>query len=82
MGRLTTHVLDTANGCPAANVRVELFRIELSQLGENKTLLADSTTSTDGRLDNPLLEGERFNQGRYELVCGVSWLNLKNAICH
>lgn len=63
MGRLTTHVLDTANGCPATNVRVELYALD-----DGKILLNESVTNTDGRLDNPLLEGETFRQGRYELV--------------
>ena len=65
---LTTHVLDTANGCPAAGVRVELYRVESSQLGEHKTLLREDKTNADGRLDAPLLEGEAFSVGRYELV--------------
>jgi 5-hydroxyisourate hydrolase len=64
MGRLTTHVLDTANGCPAANVRVELFRIDVS----NRIAISESTTNQDGRLDSPLLEGDAFQNGVYELV--------------
>jgi len=65
---LSTHVLDTANGCPAAGVRVELYRVESSQLGEHKTLLMESQTNDDGRLESPLLEGEAFARGLYELV--------------
>lgn len=65
---LSTHVLDTANGCPAVDVRIELFRIESSQLGEHKTLLREDRTNADGRLDTTLLEGESFLRGHYELV--------------
>ena len=61
-GRLTTHVLDIANGCPGAGIRIDLFRV-----GED-----DATTSTitnaDGRCETPLLEGETFIHGEYELV--------------
>ena len=65
---LTTHVLDTAHGCPASGVRVELYRVESSQLGEHKTLLREDQTNADGRLDAPLLQGDAFAVGRYELV--------------
>ena len=63
MGRLTTHVLDTAQGCPAAGVEVVLFRVapELQEL-------ARSHTNADGRLDSPVLEGDAFVAGVYELV--------------
>jgi 5-hydroxyisourate hydrolase len=64
MGRLTTHVLDTANGCPAANVRVELYRLNENQ----KELITQSSTNHDGRLDKPLLEGDALEQGVYELI--------------
>ena len=60
MGRLTTHILDTANGCPAEGVRVELYR--------DNTMLIVSKTNTDGRLDQPLLEDEAFTRGQYELI--------------
>ncbi len=64
MGRLTTHVLDTANGCPAANVRVELYRLNDDQ----KELIVQSVTNDDGRLDQPLLEGDTLEPGVYELL--------------
>ncbi|MEM7563888.1 MAG: hydroxyisourate hydrolase [Pseudomonadota bacterium] len=63
MGRLTTHVLDTANGCPASGINVSLYRIN----GERE-LISESVTNADGRLDQPLLEAESFEAGRYELV--------------
>jgi len=62
MGRLTTHVLDTACGKPAAGLTVELYRI-----GEPSERLAVAATNADGRLDSPLLEGADFTQGVYEL---------------
>lgn len=62
MGRLTTHVLDTANGRPAAGMRVVLFRLD-----PEPELLADAPNGADGRSEGPLLEGEAFRAGLYEL---------------
>ena len=62
MGRLTTHVLDTASGKPAAGLTIELFRI-----GKTSERLTVATTNADGRVDRPLLEGEAFAAGVYEL---------------
>lgn len=61
MGRLTTHVLDTALGKPAAGLRIELFRE-----GE-ATALKVLHTNPDGRADGPILEGAALTPGRYEL---------------
>ena len=61
MGRLTTHVLDTAYGRPAAGLKIELFR-----LGEAHPLKTIHTNA-DGRADGPILEGEAFAAGHYEL---------------
>jgi 5-hydroxyisourate hydrolase len=61
MGRLTTHVLDTANGKPAAGLKIELFR------AGPDVLLKTIRTNADGRADAPLLEGEGFAAGQYEL---------------
>ncbi len=63
MGRLTTHVLDIANGCPGAGIRIELFHP--GTIGEP---IASTTTNTDGRCDTPILEGTDFTPGEYELV--------------
>ncbi len=60
MGKLTTHVLDTGLGKPAAGLRIELYR-----KGDR---LRDVSTNSDGRLDAPLLEGTDFQLGSYELV--------------
>lgn len=62
MGRLTTHVLDTTLGRPAGGVAVELFRI-----GETAEFLASVETNDDGRVNVPLLEGDAFLPGVYEL---------------
>jgi 5-hydroxyisourate hydrolase len=62
MGRLTTHVLDTAAGRPAAGLKVELYR-----LAGRETPLKAGTTNADGRLDAPLLEGDGLEPGVYEL---------------
>lgn len=70
MGRLTTHVLDTANGRPAAGVRVRVYAFGPNVEGERR-LLRDVTTNADGRCDAPLLEGEAFRPGRYEIVFGA-----------
>ncbi len=64
MGRLTTHVLDTANGRPGAGIRITLYR----NLGERYALVRDAVTNADGRCDESLLEGEAFSRGRYRLV--------------
>jgi 5-hydroxyisourate hydrolase len=64
-GRLTTHVLDTAHGRPAAGVSLQLFRA-----GEEEPLKT-ARTNTDGRTDEPLLEGEALSPGVYELVFDV-----------
>ena len=63
MGRLTTHVLDTAHGVPGAFMRLELYR-----LGPDRVLVAETVTNADGRCDRPLLEGAAFTPADYELV--------------
>ena len=62
-GRLTTHVLDTASGRPAAGVRIELLRTD----GGAPESLASVVTNADGRCDKPLLEGAALAAGAYEL---------------
>lgn len=64
IGRLTTHVLDTALGRPAAGMQIALFHLE----GEGRTLLKIVATNSDGRVDTPLLEGDALAVGTYELV--------------
>ena len=62
MGRLTTHVLDTARGRPAAGLRIGLYRC-----GATPKLLASTVTDAEGRCPAPLLEGEDFMAGDYQL---------------
>lgn len=66
MGRLTTHVLDTAQGRPGAGIRVELF-----DANDRRRPVASARTNRDGRCDAPLLEGAAFRTGRWELVFHV-----------
>lgn len=63
-GYLTTHVLDTARGCPADGLQIELFRLD----GEERTHLRTLITNADGRTDAPILPQEEFAIGTYELV--------------
>jgi 5-hydroxyisourate hydrolase len=62
MGRLTTHVLDTAHGRPGAHVPVKVFA-----LSGGRHLVATAVTNGDGRTDRPLLEGDTYRGGTYEL---------------
>lgn len=62
-GKLTTHVLDTANGRPASGVTIELYR--------DHDLVKTVLTNADGRTDAPLLAGEAFARGSYELIFHV-----------
>ena len=66
MGRLTTHILDTASGTPAANVAIRLYA-----LSEQRTLLASAVSNGDGRTDSPLLDADAMRSGEYELEFDV-----------
>ena len=68
MARLSTHVLDTAHGQPANGVSLTLVRLEADG---SRTLLAQAITNDDGRTDAPLLSGDSFAVGRYELEFGA-----------
>ena len=63
-GYLTTHVLDTARGCPAEGIRIELFRLA----GAGCMKVAEALTNSDGRTDTPILPGSEFQTGTYELL--------------
>ncbi len=65
MARLSTHVLDTANGCPAAGVRLTLHIIAADG---TRSLVTEGTTNADGRTDAPLLSGDAIPVGTYELT--------------
>jgi len=64
MGKLSTHVLDVAQGKPGVGVAVELYAVN----GTQKTLLCSMVTNQDGRCDEPLLQGDDMRIGQYELV--------------
>ena len=68
MGKLTTHVLDTAHGCPAAGMKVRFSRLEKGGATELRAL----TLNDDGRADAPLLDGSTHRAGRYRLVFSVA----------
>jgi 5-hydroxyisourate hydrolase len=61
MGQITTHVLDTANGLPAAGIAVRL-------LDAQGQILAETITNQNGRCDQPLLEGDLLKIGAYTVV--------------
>jgi len=63
MGRLTTHVLDAAHGCPGSSIKVELYRVE----GQQLELVNTAVTNSDGRVDAPLLQGDDYRTGVYQL---------------
>jgi 5-hydroxyisourate hydrolase len=66
MGRISTHVLDTAAGKPAAGMKLVLTKLDGAP-----AVVAEAMTNTDGRTDKPLLEGAAFQAGRYELAFHV-----------
>ncbi|WP_310416190.1 hydroxyisourate hydrolase [Chamaesiphon sp. OTE_8_metabat_110] len=68
-GKLTTHVLDTAHGCPAAGVEIILYSI--ASPSENRTLITQVYTDRDGRTEKPLLADGDLKIGEYELVFAV-----------
>lgn len=68
-GKLTTHVLDTAHGRPAAQMAIELWFLDAAV--EEKLLIQDTRTNQDGRTDIPLLAEARLPIGAYELVFHV-----------
>ena len=63
-GWLTTHVLDTARGCPAPGLRIMLYRVS----GNSHRKIAEMVTNADGRTEGPILPREAFKPGTYELV--------------
>ena len=66
MGALTTHVLDTAQGRPGSGIRVELFEVT-----DGRRPVTAVRTNQDGRCEAPLLEGDAFHAGQWELVFHV-----------
>jgi 5-hydroxyisourate hydrolase len=68
MGRLSTHVLDTARGCPAAGLKIELTKLRPDGARE---VVVIAVTNDDGRTDSPLLSAQRIPTGTYELAFHV-----------
>lgn len=63
-GFLTTHVLDTARGLPAAGLKIVLNRID----GDTPSKVIEMVTNEDGRTNSPILPAESFEKGQYELL--------------
>ena len=66
-GRLTTHVLDTMHGKPARGMRLDLLMVH----GDHSHHILTTNTNEDGRVDQPLMDGERFGLGEFELIFHV-----------
>lgn len=62
--KLSTHVLDTAHGCPASGMKIELWSLE----GEERTLVTTAKTNVDGRTESPLLSADEMVAGHYEII--------------
>ena len=67
-GYLTTHVLDTARGCPAEVIAITLYRVS----GNSHRKIAEAVTNADGRTDTPILPEKDFKTGTYELIFNCS----------
>ena len=75
MKKLTTHVLDTANGIPGKGITVDLYNVS-----DKRIHVKTVTTNDDGRIDLPLLEGDDFKHGTWELVFHVAdYFNSKSS---
>lgn len=68
MGKLTTHVLDTAQGKPGAGIAFRLYRVA----GDKRELVKEMATNQDGRADSPLLSEDEFAPGTWELEFAVA----------
>ncbi|MEM8749672.1 MAG: hydroxyisourate hydrolase [Pseudomonadota bacterium] len=66
-GFLTTHILDTARGCPAQGVSIELYRLK----GEKRVFVKSMVTNDDGRTDTPIVPKGELATGTYELVFAI-----------
>ena len=66
--KLSTHVLDTAHGCPAQGMKIELWSISDAQ----PKLVKSAVTNADGRTDQPLLSADELKAGKYEIIFFVA----------
>lgn len=64
MGKLTTHILDTASGKPGSNIQIQLYFLN----NDSWELINEAVSNSDGRCSSPLLEGEDLQVGQYELI--------------
>ncbi|MEM8981919.1 MAG: hydroxyisourate hydrolase [Pseudomonadota bacterium] len=64
MGKLTTHILDTARGCPGAEIPIRVFR--------DGQLIKETRSNADGRCDEPLIDGQDFTAGLHEIEFRVA----------
>src|SRR5437867_11823051 len=64
LAKLSTHVLDTAHGCPGQGMKIELWSLD----GEERTLVTTAKTNADARTDAPLLSADEMKAGQYEIV--------------
>lgn len=62
--KLSTHVLDTAHGCAASGMKIELWSLD----GEDRTLIVTAKTNADGRTEQPLLDADEMKAGQYEII--------------
>ena len=62
--KLSTHVLDTAHGCPASGMKIELWSLD----GEDRTLVVTAKTNAEGRTETPLLASDEMQAGHYEII--------------
>ena len=62
--KLSTHVLDTAHGCPAGGMKIDLWSLD----GEDRTLITTAKTNADGRTEMPLLASDEMKTGHYEII--------------
>lgn len=63
-GYVTTHVLDASRGCPAAGMRIDLYRLE----GEDRRLVRTVVTNSDGRTDGAVIPKGELETGTFELL--------------
>lgn len=67
-GYVTTHVLDTAKGCPAAGLKIEVFRLTAADGQETRQHVRETMTNDDGRTDSPIIEKDEIQEAIYEIV--------------
>lgn len=67
-GYVTTHVLDTARGVPAAGIQIDAFRLTEEAEGAGRVLVGSATTNADGRTDAPIIGADAIVEAEFELV--------------